>query len=170
MKRNFFGTDGIRGIPNKEPLSLKNVVELGRAISYILRDKNSKKKGKVLIGRDTRASGYMLEMAMASGMTAMGLDVFFVGALPTPGIACLIKEMKADIGIVISASHNPYMYNGIKVFDKNGFKLKDELNVLDISAFINGLTHSFIHIFISPMAFVLDTMPYLDNIFKCIFY
>jgi phosphoglucosamine mutase len=127
MKRNFFGTDGIRGVPNTEPLTLNNVVELGRAVSYILRDKNSGRKGKVLIGRDTRSSGYMLGFAMATGIVSMGLDVFFVGALPTPAIAFLAKDMRADMGVIISASHNPYMYNGIKVFNKDGFKLKDEL-------------------------------------------
>lgn len=130
MKRNFFGTDGIRGIPNKEPLTLENMIELGRAIAYIFKnekDKKIKRKGTILIGRDTRSSGYMLELALASGITSMGMDVFFVGALPTPAIAFLAKDMRADSGIIISASHNPYTDNGIKIFDSQGYKLSDEL-------------------------------------------
>lgn len=127
MKRKFFGTDGIRGVPNHEPLTMENILELGRAVAYIFRDENAKHKGKILIGRDTRSSGYMLEMALGAGITSMGVDVFFVGALPTPAIAFLAKDMRADAGIIISASHNPYKDNGIKIFDKDGFKLSDKL-------------------------------------------
>lgn len=127
MERKIFGTDGIRGVPNKEPLTMENVLELGRAVGYMFRDETAKHRGKILIGRDTRSSGYMLEMALGAGITSMGLDVFFVGALPTPAIAFLAKEMRADAGIIISASHNPYTDNGIKIFDKDGFKLKDEI-------------------------------------------
>jgi len=126
-KRKIFGTDGIRGIPNQEPLTMENVLELGRAVAYLFRDETAKHKGKILIGRDTRSSGYMLEMALGAGITSMGLDVFFVSALPTPAIAFLAKDMRADAGIIISASHNPYSDNGIKIFDKDGFKLKDEV-------------------------------------------
>jgi phosphoglucosamine mutase len=127
MQRRFFGTDGVRGVPNHEPLTMENVLELGRAVAYVFRDETAKHRGKILIGRDTRSSGYMLEMALGAGITSMGVDVFFVGALPTPAIAFLAKEMRADAGIIISASHNPYTDNGIKVFDKNGFKLSDEV-------------------------------------------
>ena len=127
MQRRFFGTDGVRGVPNHEPLTMENVLELGRAVAYVFRDETTKHRGKILIGRDTRSSGYMLEMALGAGITSMGVDVFFVGALPTPAIAFLAKEMRADAGIIISASHNPYTDNGIKVFDKNGFKLSDEM-------------------------------------------
>ncbi len=127
MQRKFFGTDGVRGIPNHEPLTMENVLELGRAVAYVFRDESAKHRGKILIGRDTRSSGYMLEMALGAGITSMGVDVFFVGALPTPAIAFLAKEMRADAGIIISASHNPYTDNGIKVFDKNGFKLSDDM-------------------------------------------
>jgi phosphoglucosamine mutase len=126
MQRKFFGTDGVRGVPNHEPLTMENVLELGRAVAFVFRDETAKHRGKILIGRDTRSSGYMLEMALGAGITSMGVDVFFVGALPTPAIAFLAKEMRADAGIIISASHNPYTDNGIKVFDKNGFKLSDE--------------------------------------------
>lgn len=126
MERKIFGTDGIRGVPNVEPLTMENILELGRALGYMFRD-GAKHKGKVLIGRDTRSSGYMIELALGAGISSMGMDVFFVGALPTPAIAFLTKDMRADAGIVISASHNPYTDNGIKVFDKDGFKLKDEV-------------------------------------------
>jgi phosphoglucosamine mutase len=127
MKRKIFGTDGIRGVPNKEPLTMENVFELGKAVAYIFRDEKSRHRGKIVIGRDTRSSGYMLETAMGAGITSMGLDVFFVGAMPTPAIAFLAKDMRADAGVIISASHNPYTDNGIKIFDKDGFKLKDEV-------------------------------------------
>ena len=127
MKRKIFGTDGIRGVPNKDPLTIENVFELGKAVAYIFRDENSRHRGKIVIGRDTRISGYMIETAMGAGIASMGLDVFFVGALPTPAIAFLAKDMRADAGVIISASHNPYTDNGIKIFDKDGFKLKDEV-------------------------------------------
>jgi phosphoglucosamine mutase len=127
MKRKIFGTDGIRGVPNKEPLTMENALELGKAVAYIFRDEKSRHRGKIVIGRDTRSSGYMLETAMGAGITSMGLDVFFVGAMPTPAIAFLAKDMRADAGVIISASHNPYTDNGIKIFDKDGFKLKDEV-------------------------------------------
>lgn len=127
MQRKIFGTDGIRGVPNKEPLTMENVLELGRAVAYVFRDETARHKGKIVIGRDTRSSGYMLESALAAGISSMGLDVFFVGALPTPAIAFLAKDMRADAGVIISASHNPYTDNGIKIFDKDGFKLKDDV-------------------------------------------
>jgi phosphoglucosamine mutase len=127
MQRKFFGTDGVRGVPNHEPLTMENVLELGKAVAYVFRDETAKHRGKILIGRDTRSSGYMLELALGAGISSMGVDVFFVGALPTPAIAFLAKEMRADAGIIISASHNPYVDNGIKIFDKNGFKLSDEM-------------------------------------------
>lgn len=126
MQRKIFGTDGIRGVPNKEPLTMENVLELGRAIGFMFRDVD-KHKGKILIGRDTRSSGYMIELALGAGMSSMGVDVVFVGALPTPAIAFLTKDMRADAGVVISASHNPYTDNGIKIFNKDGFKLNDEV-------------------------------------------
>ncbi len=127
MQRKIFGTDGIRGVPNKEPLTMENMLELGRAVAYVFRDETARHKGKIVIGRDTRSSGYMLESALGAGITSMGLDVFFVGALPTPAIAFLSKDMRADAGVIISASHNPYTDNGIKIFDKDGFKLNDEV-------------------------------------------
>lgn len=136
-KRKIFGTDGIRGIPNQDPLTMENVLELGKAVAYLFRDRTAKHRGKILIGRDTRSSGYMLEMALGAGITSMGLDVFFVNALPTPAIAFLAKDMRADAGVIISASHNPYSDNGIKIFDKDGFKLKD-----DVEAKIESLMFS----------------------------
>ena len=126
-QRKIFGTDGIRGVPNKEPLTMENILELGRAIAYIFKNGAARHKGKIVIGRDTRSSGYMLESALGAGITSMGLDVLYVGALPTPAIAFLAKDMRADAGIIISASHNPYTDNGIKIFDKDGFKLSDSI-------------------------------------------
>ncbi len=126
MQRKIFGTDGIRGIPNHEPLTMENILELGRTLGYLFRDVD-KHKGKILIGRDTRSSGYMIELALGAGLSSMGVDVVFVGALPTPAIAFLTKDMRADAGVVISASHNPYTDNGIKIFNKDGFKLSDDM-------------------------------------------
>jgi len=126
-QRKIFGTDGIRGVPNKDPLTMENILELGRAIAYIFKNGAARHKGKIVIGRDTRSSGYMLESALSAGITSMGLDVLYVGALPTPAIAFLAKDMRADAGIIISASHNPYTDNGIKIFDKDGFKLSDNI-------------------------------------------
>ncbi len=119
----LFGTDGIRGIANKD-LTPELAFKVGRAGAYILA---RGKKGKIIIGKDTRASGDMLEAAMVAGITSMGIDVVSLGIIPTPAVAYLTREYKALAGIVISASHNPGEYNGIKFFDDKGLKLKDEL-------------------------------------------
>ncbi len=124
-KREIFGTDGVRGVANLHPMTSEMALQLGRAIAYIFR--NGKKRHSIVIGKDTRLSGYMLETALASGICSMGADVMLVGPLPTPGIAFITQGMRADAGVVISASHNPYQDNGIKFFDRNGFKLPDEL-------------------------------------------
>lgn len=121
--RRIFGTDGVRGVANVHPMTSELALKLGRAIAY--RTRRSKHRRRVLIGKDTRLSGYMLETAMASGVCSMGADVLLVGPLPTPGIAHLTQTMRADAGVVISASHNPFQDNGIKIFDANGFKLDD---------------------------------------------
>ena len=121
----LFGTDGARGIANKE-LNCELAMNIGRAAAYVLTEKTTEKP-KVLIGKDTRVSSNMLEMALAAGLCSVGADVVLVGFVPTPAIAYLVKDREADAGIMISASHNPCEYNGIKIFDGNGFKLPDAL-------------------------------------------
>ena len=120
----LFGTDGIRGIANEYPMTTEMALNVGRAIAYL-----SKRKGhtpRIIIGKDTRLSGDMFESAIASGICSMGVNVISVGVIPTPGIAFLTRDMRADAGIVISASHNPSQDNGIKIFNSEGFKLSDE--------------------------------------------
>jgi phosphoglucosamine mutase len=121
----YFGTDGIRGEANKGCMSPAFVLKIGQAFGVTLRNKNPKIKPRVLIGKDTRVSGYMIEGALSAGLCSVGVDVLFVGPLPTPGIAYLTRGMRATGGIVISASHNPYTDNGIKLFDNEGYKLPD---------------------------------------------
>ena len=125
MERRLFGTDGIRGTANVYPMTSEVALKLGRAVSYVFKERHG--RGRIVVGKDTRLSGYMLETAIASGVCSMGLDVWLVGPLPTPGIAFITSSMRADAGIVISASHNPYQDNGIKIFSGDGFKLPDEL-------------------------------------------
>jgi phosphoglucosamine mutase len=123
--KKLFGTDGVRGVANTSPMDSETVMRLGRAAAYVLR--KSKGRHQILIGKDTRISGYMLETALASGITSMGVDVLLVGPLPTPGVAYLTKSMRADAGVMISASHNSYEDNGIKFFAGDGFKLADDV-------------------------------------------
>jgi phosphoglucosamine mutase len=124
-RRKLFGTDGVRGVANVEPITSETALRLGRALAYTFRESNGRHR-RILIGKDTRLSGYMLETALASGICSMGVDVWLVGPLPTPGIAFLTRSMRADAGVVISASHNPFQDNGIKFFSREGFKLDDE--------------------------------------------
>ncbi len=121
----LFGTDGVRGIANAEPITSETAMRLGRALAHVYKNPRGRHR-RILIGKDTRLSGYMLETAMASGICSMGVDVWLVGPLPTPGIAFLTRSMRADAGVVISASHNPFQDNGIKFFSREGFKLEDE--------------------------------------------
>lgn len=123
--KRLFGTDGVRGVANTHPMTCEVALRLGRAIAHVFR--RSARRHKVLIGKDTRLSGYMLEQALAAGVCSMGVDVVLVGPLPTPGIAFLTRSMRADAGVVISASHNPFQDNGIKFFAQDGFKLPDEV-------------------------------------------
>jgi phosphoglucosamine mutase len=123
--RKLFGTDGVRGVANQYPMTTDMVMKLGRAIAYIFR--NGKKKHRILIGRDTRLSGPMIEDALAAGICSMGVDALTAGILPTPAVAFLTMDMKADAGIMISASHNPFEDNGIKIFQANGLKLLDAM-------------------------------------------
>ena len=127
--RKYFGTDGIRGEANRE-LTVDMALKLGYALGYYLKKKNSEeKKIKVILGCDTRISGYMLRSALLAGLTSMGVDVDFVGVISTPAVAYLTKAKKADAGIMISASHNPAKDNGLKVFASNGYKLPDEVEM-----------------------------------------
>jgi phosphoglucosamine mutase len=121
----LFGTDGIRGTVNKHPMTPEFVLRIGMAAAHILREKHG--RNMILIGKDTRLSGYMIESALTSGICSMGMNVTLVGPLPTPGIAFLTRTLRLDAGIVISASHNPFEDNGIKFFSSKGFKLPDEL-------------------------------------------
>lgn len=125
MQRHYFGTDGIRGLANQFPMTVDVALNLGKTLAAILPRRGA--SFKVLIGKDTRRSGYMFESALAAGVNAMNGDVLFTGPLPTPAIAHLTTAMRCDAGIVISASHNPYHDNGIKVFAADGFKLPDEV-------------------------------------------
>ena len=122
--KKLFGTDGVRGQANVHPISPDLVLRLGQAIGHFFKEKHS--HPRILIGKDTRLSGYMLEQALASGICSVGVDAQFLGPLPTPGIAYLTRGLRAQAGIVISASHNPFEDNGIKIFSANGYKLPDE--------------------------------------------
>ncbi|RYF63661.1 MAG: phosphoglucosamine mutase [Comamonadaceae bacterium] len=124
MKRQYFGTDGIRGTVGRAPITPDFVLRLGHAVGRVLRRTQS--RPTVLIGKDTRLSGYMLESALESGLNSAGVDVVLLGPLPTPGVAYLTRALRASLGVVISASHNPYPDNGIKFFSAQGTKLSDE--------------------------------------------
>ena len=117
----------MRGVANVEPMTPETAMRLGRAVAYHFRHKS--RRGRIVIGKDTRLSGYMFEQAIAAGICSMGADVMICGPLPTPGIAFITSSMRADAGIVISASHNPYQDNGIKIFAADGFKLPDEVEM-----------------------------------------
>ena len=125
MTRKLFGTDGIRGTANIEPMTPETALKVAMAVGECF--KNGAHKHLVVIGKDTRLSGYMLEPALTAGFVTMGMDVVLVGPLPTPAIAMLTRSLRADIGVVLSASHNPYGDNGIKLFGRDGYKLSDEL-------------------------------------------
>lgn len=123
--RKLFGTDGIRGVANVHPMTTEVAMKLGQALAFVLRQHHP--RPRIVIGKDTRLSGYMLENAISSGICSMGADVLLVGPLPTPGIAFITRSMRAQAGVVISASHNPFQDNGIKVFSGDGYKLDDDL-------------------------------------------
>jgi phosphoglucosamine mutase len=127
MTRRYFGTDGIRGQSNIFPMTPDLAMRVGIAVGTIFRNGNH--RHRVVIGKDTRLSGYMLENALVAGFTAAGLDVFLLGPIPTPAVAMLTRSLRADVGVMISASHNPYQDNGIKLFGPDGYKLSDELEI-----------------------------------------
>jgi phosphoglucosamine mutase len=139
--KKIFGTDGVRGTANIEPVTAETALKLGRAAAHVFKnlERQSRSRGrhKIVIGKDTRLSGYMLENAVSSGILSMGVDVLFIGPLPTPGVAYVTRSLRADAGIVITASHNPYADNGIKFFRADGYKLDDK-----IEAGIEGLVFS----------------------------
>jgi len=120
----LFGTDGVRGVANIAPMTAEMILEIGRATAHVCK-RHKNRRHRIVIGKDTRVSGYMVESALTAGICSMGVDVYLVGPLPTPAIAFITHNMRADAGIVISASHNPYQDNGIKVFSRKGFKLPD---------------------------------------------
>jgi phosphoglucosamine mutase len=128
VQRKIFGTDGVRGVANVYPMTVEMAMGIGQGVANVLRSHSS--RHKIIIGKDTRISGYMLENALVAGICSMGVDALLVGPLPTPAIAFLTRNMRADAGIVISASHNPYQDNGIKIFGKNGFKLPDAMEAM----------------------------------------
>ena len=141
-QRKLFGTDGIRGVANIEPVTAETALKLGRAAAHVFGTNGGVShspggRRKIVLGKDTRLSGYMLENAMVAGITSLGVDVLIIGPLPTPGVAYITRSLRADAGIVLSASHNPYEDNGIKFFRHDGFKLDDE-----IEARIEGLVFS----------------------------
>ncbi|QNM83421.1 phosphoglucosamine mutase [Sphingomonas sabuli] len=124
MKRKFFGTDGIRGLTNTEPMTAQTALRIGQAAGrHFLRGDH---RHRVVIGKDTRLSGYMMESALVAGFTSVGMDVVMVGPMPTPAVAMLTTSMRADLGVMISASHNPFDDNGIKLFGPDGYKLSDK--------------------------------------------
>jgi phosphoglucosamine mutase len=123
--RKLFGTDGVRGVANLEPMTSETAMQLGRAAAHLFMRRAG--RHQIVIGKDTRVSGYMLESALTSGICSMGVDVLLVGPMPTPAVAFLTRSLRADAGVMISASHNPYQDNGIKFFSNDGFKLPDDM-------------------------------------------
>src|SRR6185437_863906 len=125
MSRSLFGTDGVRGRANSAPMTADTVMRIGMAAGRVFN--RGSHRHRVVIGKDTRLSGYMLEQAMTAGFLSVGLDVLLLGPIPTPAIGFLTRSMRADLGVMISASHNPYEDNGIKLFGPDGFKLSDSV-------------------------------------------
>ncbi len=142
VQKKIFGTDGVRGTANLEPVTAETALKLGRAAAHVFKNLESQARGhgkhKIVIGKDTRLSGYMLENAISSGILSMGVDVLFIGPLPTPGVAYVTRSLRADAGIVITASHNPYTDNGIKFFRADGYKLDDKIEAQIESLVFSG--------------------------------
>ena len=138
--RKLFGTDGVRGRANAEPMTPETVMKLGVAAGKHFT--RGDRRHTVVIGKDTRLSGYMLEPALAAGFVSVGMDVILVGPIPTPGVAMLTRAMRCDLGVMISASHNPFYDNGIKLFGPDGYKLSDAIEAQIEEAMSNGLDHA----------------------------
>lgn len=141
--RKLFGTDGVRGIANIEPVTAETALKLGRAAAHVFSttsglDHGAGGRRKIVLGKDTRLSGYMLESAMVAGITSLGMDVLMIGPLPTPGVAYITRSLRADAGIMLSASHNPYEDNGIKFFRHDGYKLDDDVEARIENLVFNG--------------------------------
>src|SRR5437762_5490051 len=144
--KKIFGTDGVRGTANTEPVTAETALKLGRAAAHVFKNFESQARGrgrhKIVLGKDTRLSGYMLENAISSGILSMGVDVLFIGPLPTPGVAYVTRSLRADAGIVITASHNPYDDNGIKFFRADGYKLDEKIErEIEDLVFSGGIEH-----------------------------
>lgn len=140
IKRQLFGTDGMRGRANEGAMSAEVALQLGRAVGYLLHKKGAqigRPRPQVVIGKDTRVSGYLIENALVAGLCSSGIDVFLAGPLPTPGVALLTQSRRADAGLMISASHNPYEDNGVKIFSRDGYKLPDEEELM-IESLMHG--------------------------------
>jgi phosphoglucosamine mutase len=142
MKRKLFGTDGVRGTANREPMTAETVLRVGMAAGLHFR--RGRHQHRVLIGKDTRLSGYMLEAALTAGFIAMGMDVIVVGPMPTPAVAILTRSMRCDLGVMLSASHNPHHDNGIKLFGPDGYKLSDEVEARIEAHVSNGLSEGLV--------------------------
>ncbi len=132
QEKKIFGTDGVRGVANVEPVTAETALKLGRAAAHVFMNLNPREhpagaRPKIVLGKDTRLSGYMLENALVAGITSLGVDVLLIGPLPTPGVAYITRSLRADAGIVLSASHNSYEDNGIKFFRHDGYKLDDKI-------------------------------------------
>ena len=137
MARRYFGTDGIRGLANQHPMTSEMALKVGMAAGTVFRTGGH--RHRIVIGKDTRLSGYMLEAALMSGFTSVGMDVFLLGPMPTPAVAMLTRSLRADLGVMLSASHNPSHDNGIKLFDPDGYKLSDDMerqieDLIDVDA------------------------------------
>src|SRR6201991_4020831 len=135
MARKYFGTDGIRGLANGEKLTPDLALKVGMAAGLMF--DRGEGRNRVVIGKDTRRSGYMIETALTAGFTAVGMDVYLLGPMPTPAVAMLTRSLRADLGVMISASHNPFEDNGIKLFQPDGYKLSDDVEA-DIEDLMDG--------------------------------
>ncbi|MGI6458742.1 MAG: phosphoglucosamine mutase [Candidatus Hydrogenedentales bacterium] len=156
MSERLFGTDGIRGIANRYPMSAELALQVGRAVGHIFQ--REERQHTILIGKDTRRSGYMLENALTAGLCSMGVHVLLVGPLPTPGVSYILRSLRCDAGIMISASHNAFQYNGIKLFGPDGYKLPDSVED-DITRLIqNGEVED-----IRPVAERIGTARRIDD-------
>lgn len=138
MQKRLFGTDGIRGTANREPMTAETALKVGMAAGLHFR--RGHHRNRVLIGKDTRLSGYLIEPALTAGFISMGMDVFLVGPMPTPAVAMLTRSMRCDLGVMLSASHNPYEDNGIKLFGPDGYKLSDEAEKAIEERLENGMS------------------------------
>jgi phosphoglucosamine mutase len=165
MSKKLFGTDGIRGTANIEPITAETALRLGRAAAYVFSTGGSgnpnppRGRHTIVLGRDTRLSGYMLESAIVAGITSLGVDVLLVGPLPTPGVAYITRSLRADAGMILSASHNPYEDNGIKFFRYDGYKLSHSVEASIERLVLLGSRRSIIH----PTAAKIGRVVHIDD-------